>query len=332
MPQTGPHNLITDIAGLMVGNAEDKDGLSGTTVLVAERPMVAAVDVRGGAPGTSETELLAPEYTVGRVDAIALSGGSAFGLAAGDGVRDWLRVTGRGFAVAQSRVPIVPAAILFDLAGGREQTWREEPPYRLLGRKAAASAARKFALGSAGAGAGATTFDLKGGLGSASQRSPSGHMVGALVAVNACGKATVGDSSHFWAAPFEIGKEFGALGYPGTWPRESVQPRMKGAVSANTTLAIIATDAALDAGQAKRLAASAHDGLARALYPAHTPMDGDLVFSIATGARPLNCGTADLAALCVTASNCLSRAIARGVYEASPGGPKPAWREKFAGR
>jgi D-aminopeptidase len=277
----------------------------------------------------SETDLLAPEYTVEHVDAIVLSGGSAFGLAAADGVRDFLREQGRGFSVTQSRVPIVPAAILFDLAGGREQKWRGEPPYRLLGRKAAQAAANRFAIGSAGAGAGATTFDLKGGLGSASWRNGAGYTVAALVAVNACGTATIGGTPHFWAAPFEKDREFGGLGLPQNWPDEATRARMKGAVSGNTTIAIIATDAALTPGQAKRFASSAHDGLARALYPAHTPMDGDLVFAISTGARTLNCGTADLAALCVEGANCLARAIARGVYEASPGGPKPAWREKF---
>jgi len=248
MAKPGPLNLITDIAGLAVGNAEDGDGGSGTTVLIAERPMTAAVDIRGGAPGTSETDLLAPEYTVEHVDAIVLSGGSAFGLAAADGVRDFLREQGRGFSVAQSRVPIVPAAILFDLAGGREQKWRGEPPYRLLGRKAAQQAAIPFALGSAGAGAGATTFDLKGGLGSASWRNGAGYTVAALVAVNACGTATIGGTPHFWAAPFEKDREFGGLGLPQNWPDEATRARMKGAVSGNTTIAIIATDAALTPG------------------------------------------------------------------------------------
>jgi len=329
MPETGQRNLITDVAGLLVGNAEDPDLASGVTVLRAERPAVAAVDVRGGAPGTLETDLLAPENMVQHVDALVFSGGSAFGLSAATGVQMWLRERGRGFPVAGVRVPIAPGAILFDIAGGIG--WTGEPPYPSLAYRAAAGAARDFALGSAGAGAGATTCNLKGGLGSASEIAPSGFTLGALAAVNAAGSATVGDTPHFWAAPFEIGAEFGGLGPPHPWPAEARVLRHKAGALQNTTLAIVATDAALDKSMAKRLAAAAHDGLARALYPAHTPFDGDLVFALATGARPLSDPPRELAELGAVAANCLARAIARGVYEAATlklGGP-PGWRERF---
>lgn len=332
MAETGPRNLITDIAGLLVGNAEDLDLGTGVTVIRAEQPVTAAVDVRGGGPGTRETDLLAPENLVEHIDALTLSGGSAFGLSAATGVQRWLREQDRGFAVAGVRVPIVPAAILFDIRGGIG--WRDEPPYPALGYRATAEAGADFTLGSVGAGAGATTFDLKGGLGSASEIAPAGFMVGALAVVNAVGTAIIGDGPHFRAAPFEIGAEFGGLGLPHPWPAEARAIRHKAGLNQNTTLAVVATDAALTRPMAKRLAIAAHDGLARALYPVHTPFDGDAVFALATGDRPLSDPPRDLAEIGAVAANCLSRAIARGVYEATSleGVDKPAWRDSFVGQ
>jgi L-aminopeptidase/D-esterase-like protein len=329
MAETGPRNLITDISGLLVGNAEDLGLGTGVTVIRAEKPTVAAVDVRGGGPGTRETDLLAPENLVEHIDALALSGGSAFGLSAATGVQGWLREQNRGFAVAGVRVPIVPAAILFDLRAGIG--WQGEPPYPALGYRATAEASEDFALGSVGAGTGATTFNLKGGLGSASEIAPAGFMVAALAAVNAVGSATVGDGPHFRAAPFEIGEEFGGLGLPHPWPAEARQIRHKAGLHQNTTLAVVATDAALTRAMAKRLAIAAHDGLARALYPVHTPFDGDLVFALATGARPLSDPPRELAEIGAVAANCLARAVARGIHEASAlkGVDKPAWRDRF---
>jgi D-aminopeptidase len=320
-PGTG--NLITDVAGLRVGNAQDVRLKSGVTVLTAEDRFTVGVSVMGGAPGTRETDLLAPDRTVQQVDALVLSGGSAFGLAAADGVATGLRATERGFAVGPHRVPIVPAAILFDLMAGGVHDWQDNP-YPGLGRAALAAAGPDFALGSAGAGTGCTTATVKGGLGSASARLASGHTVGALVAVNALGSATVGTTRHFWAAPFEQGAEFGGLGPAPTFPAH--HPTKLDAAP-NTTLAVVATDAALDQAQCTRMATAAHDGLARALVPAHTPMDGDLVFAASTGARPLTEPVAETLALGHAAATCLARAIARGVHAArpAPDDPLPCW-------
>ncbi|MET4103012.1 L-aminopeptidase/D-esterase-like protein [Roseovarius sp. MBR-78] len=326
--QTGPRNLITDVAGLRVGNAGDAGLRSGMTVLTADAPFTAGVHVMGGAPGTRETDLLAPDRAVQQVDALVLSGGSAFGLDAASGVAEGLRDMGRGFAVGAARVPIVPAAILFDLLNGGESDWTTNP-YNALGRAALAGASEDFAIGSEGAGTGATTANLKGGLGSASTRLPDGTMVGALVAVNALGGATVGAGPHFWAAPFEIGDEFGGLGPARAYPDPLAAP-VKHAPNANTTIGIIATDTTLTQAQCTRLATAAHDGLARALVPSHTLMDGDAIFAAATGARPApDMPTQVLlghAAACT-----MARAIARAIHAARPcpGDPVPAWSARF---
>jgi len=336
----GPKNLITDVAGLRVGNAEDAAVRSGTTVLVGDRPFTAAVHVMGGAPGTRETDLLGPDRLVQAADAIVLSGGSAFGLDACAGVMEGLAAAGRGYAVGAARVPIVPGAILFDLLNGGEKGWSGgwsgpgggEVPYRRLGRAALAAAGADFALGSAGAGYGALTSGLKGGLGSASAVLDSGLTVGALVAVNALGSATVGEGPQFWAAPWELDGEFGGLGLPAVFPAAAEPPPRKRLGEA-TTIAIVATDAALSRAQAQRLATAAHDGIARALVPSHTPFDGDLVFAAATGDRPLGDPAADGFALGHAAACCLARAIARAVYLARPlpGDLAPAWAARFGG-
>lgn len=325
----GPRNLITDIAGLRVGNASDDRLRSGATVLVGERPFTAAVHVMGGAPGTRETDLLAPDRLVQEVDALVLSGGSAFGLDAVSGVADALRAMGRGFEVGGQRVPIVPGAILFDLTNGGDKDWAENP-YKTLGRAALASAAADFALGTAGAGTGAMTRTLKGGLGSASAVLDNGLTVGALVAVNALGATTVGDGPHFWAAPWELAAEFGGLGLPPVFPAAEDLPPGKKTGEA-TTIAIVATDARLTQAQAQRLATAAHDGMARAIVPSHTPFDGDLVFAAATGERPLPDPAADTYRLGHAAACCLARAIARAVHSASPGPGdlQPCWQGRF---
>lgn len=322
-------NLITDVAGLKVGHADDARVKSGVTVVVCDEPAIAAVHVMGGAPGTRETDLLSPEQTVERVDAVFLSGGSVFGLDAGAGIVDGLTLKGRGFAVGPLKIPIVPGAILFDLINGGDKNWGSEPPYRRLGRAAFDNAAANFALGSVGAGTGATTANLKGGVGSASGRLSGGATIGALVVVNALGQATIGDTRHFWAAPFEVGKEFGGRGMPAEWPAEAARLRHKGqaAPQSATTIAVIATDAELTKAEAKRLAIASHDGFARALWPAHTAFDGDLVFALSTG----RAGRADPVELGAAAASTMARAIARGVYEAAPalGDLLPAWRQAF---
>ncbi len=324
----GGANDLTDIPGLTVGQAEDARLGSGVTAVIFDAPSPAAVDIRGAAPGTRECDLLAPEATVAAIDALVLSGGSAFGLDAASGVQQALREAGRGFAVGNARVPIVPAAILFDLNGPGDKGWEGESPYRALGYAAAKAAGAPLALGTAGAGYGATTANLKGGLGSASALAADGVRVAALVAVNALGQATIGDGPHFWAAPYEQDGEFGGLGWPSTFGAPGDMP-MKGA-SHNTTIAIVATDAALDKSGCRRLAVMAQDGLARALRPVHTALDGDLVFAAATGHAPAPASLHAAAILGTLAADCLARAIARAVFAATalPGGP-PAWREVF---
>ncbi|WP_373235745.1 P1 family peptidase, partial [Cohaesibacter celericrescens] len=324
------------------GNVSDDNLKSGTTALICERPMVASCAILGGAPGTRDTELLNPDQTVETVDALVLSGGSAFGLDAAGGVQGWLRQQGRGLSVGPVNVPIVPAAILFDLINGGDKAWGRQGPYWDMGWQAAEAASHDFDLGSSGAGTGALTAGLKGGLGSASMQAPNGIRLGALVAVNALGRATMGDGPHFWAAPFEKNAEFGGLGLPDTMPSEVDAPYTKlqamqngmGGQNSNTTIGIIATDAALTKAQAKRLAIMTHDGFSRALWPSHTPMDGDLVFALSTGTKPLPQGDGAFAALGAYAAATMSRAIARGVYEAQSKQNDlfPTWRSKFLGQ
>ncbi|MGA0562340.1 P1 family peptidase [Ancylobacter sp. VNQ12] len=327
-------NLITDVAGLKVGHATDLALASGTTAIVFDEPTVASVDVRGGGPGTRETDLLAPDETVGAIHAITLSGGSAFGLDAAGGVMAALAERGIGFPVGNARVPIVPGAVLFDLINGGDKNWGRFAPYRDLGYAAANEAGLDFPLGTIGAGTGATTVNLKGGLGSASMVAASGHTVGAIVAVNACGAVTLGEGPHFWAAPFERGAEFGGLGLPSPLPALPERPPLKGLPpGANTTIALVATDAVLTKAQCKRLAVMAHDGYAHAIWPVHTPLDGDTIFAAATGRRPLNDPIFDLALIGDAVVRTLARACARAVYEAtalSQPGAMPAWRDKWA--
>lgn len=328
--RAGKRNLITDVEGFKVGNAGDENLKSGTTVFLGDAPFITAVDVMGGAPGSRETDLLAPDKLVEGVDALVLSGGSAFGLDAASGVVDALREQGRGFAVGPAIVPIVPAAILFDLLNGGDKAWKKNP-YNEMGRRALRNACVDFDLGTIGAGVGATTANLKGGLGSASLVLDNGMTVGALVAVNALGAATPSDQAHFWAAPWEVEAEFGARGVvQGGNPFDNPAAAKLGVLSAgtNTTIAIVATDAALNKAQAKRMAVAAHDGMARALVPSHTPFDGDLVFAAASGKIDLKDTAIDPLLLGHAAATCLSRAIARAVYEATPSenDTVPCWR------
>jgi L-aminopeptidase/D-esterase-like protein len=328
-------NLITDIAGLRVGHADDARLASGVTAIVFDKPVVAAIDVRGGGPGTREDAALGLANTVDRIDGIALSGGSAFGLEAGGGVQAYLAEQGRGFVVRDAVIPIVPGAICFDLLNGGDKAWGRFPPYRDLGYRAAASAAADFALGSVGAGLGTSTATFKGGLGSASAKTPAGVTVGALVVVNAVGSVTVGDGPWFWAAPFEQDNEFGGRGLPPSFSPDMLKLRIKGGPTATeaeaTTLAVVATDAALTKPQAKRLAMIAQTGMARAIYPVHAPLDGDLLFAVATGEKPVD-PLVGLTELGMVAANALARAIARGVFHATAlsfPGALPAWKDRF---
>ncbi|MHA1157528.1 MAG: P1 family peptidase [Alphaproteobacteria bacterium] len=330
----GPKNLLTDVPGLLVGNASDDDAKSGVTVVLCEEPCVASAHVMGGGPGTRETDLLRPEQTIEAIDAIVLSGGSAFGLDAATGVADRLAAAGRGFAVGPARVPLVPAAILFDLLNGGDKGTVDKGLYRTLAAQAFDHASDSFTLGSVGAGTGGTLANVKGGLGSASVKLPNGRVVAALAAVSPVGQVTIGDTQHFWAAPFELNGEFGGLGYPHAIPPEAqhVRHKLQARAGQNTALVIVATDAPLSKAQANRLAITAHTGIARAIWPSHTPYDGDIVFALSTD-REERADEIDMIELGAVASACVTRACARGVYEAAPApdDPMPTWRERFGG-
>src|ERR1700682_5896677 len=221
-------NLLTDIPGVRVGHADDAALASGVTAVIFDTPAVAAIDVRGGGPGVREGAALDLANTVERIDGIALAGGSAFGLEAGGGVQAWLAEQGRGLRIRDAVIPIVPGAICFDLLNGGNKAWGRFPPYRDLGYAAARAASADFALGSVGAGLGATTANFKGGLGSASARTESGIAVAALAVVNAVGSVTVGDGPWFWAAPFEVGHEFGGRGLPPSFTPDMLKAGVKG--------------------------------------------------------------------------------------------------------
>jgi L-aminopeptidase/D-esterase-like protein len=337
-------------AGIRIGHAADPGLGSGVTVIVPDAPCIAGVHVAGGGPGTRETDLLRPESTIDRVDAIVLSGGSAFGLAAADGVTAWLAGKGRGYRVGPVRVPIVPAAILFDLLNGGDKCAipgmagpgmggkEVRSPYFDLGWRACEAAGPRTGQGTIGAGTGATTANLKGGFGAASDAladaDANGATVTALAAVNPAGRVTFGDGPHFRAAPFERDGEFGGLGLPAGPPAgaDATITKLGARPRANTTLAVIATDLALTKAQALRLAITAHDGIALAVYPAHTPLDGDTVFVLSTGEKPLSGDPlAALTELGAKAASTLARAIARAIFEATPapGDTVPTWQERF---
>ena len=330
MMQPGPKNLITDVQGLLVGNAQDEKIKTGVTVLTGDQPLVTSYCVMGGAPGTRETDLLAPDKTIKGVDALVLSGGSAFGLDAASGVVDKLKENGQGLEVAGHIVPLVPAAIIFDLSNGGKKKWAKNP-YPDLGKQAYENLNPEFELGSVGAGCGAQGGTMNGGLGSASFKLSNGITVAALVAANPVGDATDGTGRHFWAAPFEIGDEFGGFKAPsgGSYAKSFKRPELFPLEDrANTTIGIVATDADLTKAQAQRLATSAHDGIARAIVPSHLPFDGDLIFASSTKELPLKDEIYDLAEICHAASLCMARAIARGFYNAKSllGDPMPTYK------
>jgi L-aminopeptidase/D-esterase-like protein len=328
-------NLLTDIAGVRVGHADDAALASGVTAVIFDKPAVASIDVRGGGPGTREETVLDLQSTVEAIDAITLSGGSALGLDAAGGVQAWLAEQGRGLRIREAVIPIVPGAICFDLLNGGNKAWGRFPPYRDLGYAAARAAATDFALGSVGAGLGATTANFKGGLGSASAQTEGGVKVAALAVVNAVGSVTVGDGPWFWAAPFEIGGEYGGRGLPPSFDPDMLRARLKGGRDANsgenTTLAVVVTDAVLTKPQTRRLAMIAQTGMARAIYPVHAPLDGDVVFAAATGEKPID-PLFGLTELGMLAANVLARAIARGVHSATALpflGALPSWKDRF---
>jgi L-aminopeptidase/D-esterase-like protein len=319
MHQTGETNSLTDVFGIRVGHYTDMTAASGTTVVVCPEGVVCGVDVRGAAPGTRETDLLAPENLVQNVQAICLSGGSVFGLAAADGVVGYLASRGIGFPLDTTHVaPIVPAAVLYDLGRGNEF---RPPVNHQWGQAACASATSgEVATGCVGAGTGAMSGGIKGGVGTASMVLDTGPTVAALTAVNSLGSSIDPASGYFWEDRLEIGEEFsGKASQPVVLPVPS-----QGEPAKNTTLAVVATDAILTKSQAKKVAMMAQDGMARAIRPAHTMFDGDIVFCLATGKRPLEETTGFFAAPAAQAINdighaaadCLARAIIRGIIDA----------------
>jgi L-aminopeptidase/D-esterase-like protein len=336
MARPGPDNSLADVQGLSIGTAEDELALTGVTVIVPDARAVCAVDVRGGGPGTRETDALQPENLVDAVDALVLAGGSVYGLAAADGVAAAMGAEGKGFALVDMpgvpRSPVIPAAILYDLANGGNKAWGDAPPYAALGRKAYAARGRKVALGNVGAGLGARAGALKGGQGSASIVTSDGFTVAALACVNCWGSTTMPGSRVFWAHPFEIDGEFGGVRRDAgavsvdleDWDGAKFSPQPR----ANTTIAVVATDADLTPAEAKRVAQMASAGLARAIRPVFAPFDGDVVFALTTAQRP----TPEPRALAIArfgalAADCLARAVARGVYEAQSVGADKAWRD-----
>jgi len=329
------NNDISDVPSVRVGHAQSDALVSGVTVCLFEAPATAGVAVLGGAAAARDTENLDPSGAVDHVDAITLSGGSGFGLDAAGGVQAWLRAAGRGFPVGGGHVPIVPGAIIFDLANGGDKNWDRFAPYRDLGFDATeAAASGPVPLGSVGAGLGATTVNFKGGIGSASAVTSFGARVGALMVVNALGSATIGDGPHFWAAGLEEHAEFGGLGLGQEISSAARQPRWKGGpasatVSPATTIGVVATDVTLSKAEARRVAIAGHDGFARSLRLTHALFDGDMLFAASTRQRPAPQSPAEAIELGSVAADCVARAIARGVFHAAtPGfgysGP-PAW-------
>ncbi|MGI9425596.1 MAG: P1 family peptidase [Hyphomicrobiaceae bacterium] len=310
-------NLITDIAGIRVGNVHDDDVISGVTAIVFDRETVASATTRGGAPGTRDTDLLRPEMSVQGVHAILLSGGSLFGLDAAGGAVNFLWEHGIGLRFSDAVIPIVSQAITFDLLNGGNKNWARKPPYWDMGWDACAAArSGSFDLGSVGAGYGATTATLRGGLGSASATTRDGIRVAAIAAVNAIGSVTIGEGPHFWAAHVERDSEFGGHGLPNQISAEALGLQVKGGTPPSTTVAVVATDAVLTKPQAKRLAIMADNGLAVAVRPAHAAMDGDTVFAVATQERPITDPMLQITEIGQLAADCLARSVARAVFHA----------------
>lgn len=324
MAAPGKNNLITDVEGIKVGNAEDHAALTGTTVILCDEPAIAAVAVAGGGPGTRETDLLGAGTLVDAVDAIVLSGGSSYGLGAADGVAAMLGAAGRGYGLVAKpgvpKAPIVPAAILYDLANDGDKSWGETPPYSALGKAASKSAAAAFEVGRAGAGLGARAGKHRGGLGSASIVTNDGLSVGAIVGVNCYGSVFIPGTKAFWAHPFEMEDEFGGVRPPSDFAFDAEDwgaAKMNPQIGQNTTIACIATDVALTPNEANRVAQMALSGFSRAIRPVFAPFDGDAVFVISTAKQLLpSPEPLSLTRLGELAANTLARAIARGVWEA----------------
>ncbi len=322
--------MLTDVAGTQVGHYTDAIAASGVTVVLCPKGAVAGVDVQGAAPGTRETDLLAPVNLVEEVQAVVLSGGSVFGLAASDGVVRWLHTQGIGFPLEDHQVaPIVPAAVLYDLGRGEAFV---PPICAKWGETACLSAQTgKFATGSVGAGTGALSGGIKGGVGTASLLTSSGFTIAALMAVNSLGSVVDPNSGRPWEIRLELDGEFGVQG------KRAVQtpPPQPSVPAQNTTIGVVATDAVLTKAQAQKIAQMAQDGLARAIRPAHTMFDGDTIFCLATGKKPLTTAPGffplphaqTISELGTAAADCVARAIIHGILSATTLRDMVAFRE-----
>ncbi len=328
--RTGPHNGLTDVPGLRVGHASVPGGLSGVTVVLAPPGgAVGGVDVRGAAPGTRETDLLDPRNTVQRLHAVVLSGGAAYGLAAATGVMDRLEAAGEGFPVPGGVVPIVPGAVVFDL--GRGGDFGARPDASTGAAAYDAAGAGPVGQGVVGAGTGAVAGGLKGGIGSASLVLDDGATVAALVVVNAAGSAVDARTGELLGARYGLPGEFAPVDVrPGVLAALRPVPGAP-ALGTATTLVVVATDATLDKAGCARLATMGHDGLARALSPVHTAMDGDTAFGLSTAARPAP-GLPALVALQAGAADVVARAVAHAVLAAETTGAWRGYRDVVAGR
>jgi len=314
-------NTILDVGGLRIGQAHDTKVKTGVTVILPDSPATCAVDVRGGGPGTRETDTLNDGGLIEQIHAICLSGGSVYGLAAADGVCAWLGQQRIGYAPGPAPIPvspIVPSAILFDNANGGDKEWGIEPPFRRLAIEACETASSTLTLGTAGAGFGATAGLYPGGLGSASEI-VDGVAIGAIIAANPVGSPYMPGTQCPWAWPYEMNNEFGGKRPPEDYTyQEAKDTKLAFLKSAgqSTVIGAIAVNAALTQKQLKRLAIMAQDGIAMAVQPSHTPLDGDTIFALSTGDKSCESSVA-LAELGAAAARCVARALMRGVYEAS---------------
>jgi L-aminopeptidase/D-esterase-like protein len=338
----GTKNLITDIAGIQVGHAVDETARTGVSVIVPDAPAVIAVSSLGGGPGTRETDALKPETLVSEAHGVVLAGGSVYGLDAASAVTAAMGGQGRGFQTgAPKPSPIVPAAILFDVANGGDKEWGDTPPYHALGHAAYGALSQDFALGNVGAGYGAQAGQMKGGLGSASVAVNGKVKAGALMAVNPVG-SVVDEAGRFWAQGHALAwngaPEFGLPPLIDETPEAASHPMSGSKLAAalgNTTIGVVAVAADLSVAEASRVAIMAQDGLARAIRPVHTPFDGDTIFVLATGAEKLaeteEARPLALAELGALAADCVTRAVARGVFEAATLGAVKSYRDGFSG-
>jgi len=310
-----------DVGGLSIGQAHDAAVKTGVTVILPDKTMTCAVDVRGGGPGTRETDALGPSGLIDGVDGIVLAGGSVYGLAAADGVTTWLGEQRRGYKTGPEPIPvspIVPSAILYDNANGGDKIWGNNPPFRGLGFAACHAAGGEIDQGKAGAGYGASAGLYQGGLGSVSER-VGDITVGAIIAANPVGSPYMPGTKTFWAWPYEQGGEFGGerppTDYQHVIPMDTKLEILKHAGQA-TIVGVVATDAKLGQKPLRRLAMMAQNGVPMSVQPAHTPLDGDTIFALSVGEKAC-LSPPHLAELGAAAARCVARAISRGIFLAN---------------